>query len=796
MTCKGSFFGTLSAHIRRLPATSATHLAPGQNLSRPRHRQLTGKLPTSEGLLAPGPPPLLRGVIRRLALLTAVALAASLAHAQDRDLNISSDLSTTDVKTNEQVLTGHARVTDGITLLTADEIRVSVPKGEILTAIGNVVYTKEDGRLLADRLTLDRSKQTFSAQKVRFGAFPYYAEAESAEGSFKEITFLKATVSYGEPGRWQPTARADKVIYAPHQRLRTENGMAGIGSAQPVPFPKFQQDLKQNQSLLSLASFNGGYRSSLGAFVEAGIHLPASERFRVGGDLGIYSNRGILFGPGGSYGGGEDSTVNGYFRSGYINDHGEKKTDVLGFPVPEDRGYIEWQHQQKLGEHFELTAQLNYWSDSEILRDFRPRAFYPVQTPDNFVEAVYTGKNYFISAFGRFQPNNFNLVQERLPEIRFDLLPTTIGNGFVERFNASFAILRERVPSEMPYGYGYALRSEQIAYAYGLTPSTTLSNPYSYYRPYVWLPQKSNRLDAYYSISRPFKKDDWFSFTPILGGRVTSYLDDSLSSLGREWTRTLGEVGFDAALSMSGTFDYKNEQWKINGLRHLFSPKLSYRSINGDTLPIPLSTTYAIDRSAFSTYLQPLGLGDRRNIDDLQATNVLRVGFDNTLQTRDENYGSRDLLTLNVAGDFFIDKRRYARGSTSLIHTELAAAPTRWLSLNIYENFDPNRIKLQEFNSGLTLHDADAWSVRFSNNYLRTQINDFQLDGRFRINETYEALTRLHYDVRKRRFNEQAYGVTQNLGNTWLVSYIVTLYSGPRRESHFGLNVQIAARAF
>jgi LPS-assembly protein len=54
----------------------------------------------------------------------------------------------------------------------------------------------------------------------------------------------------------------------------------------------------------------------------------------------------------------------------------------------------------------------------------------------------------------------------------------------------------------------------------------------------------------------------------------------------------------------------------------------------------------------------------------------------------------------------------------------------------------------------------------------------------------------VHYDVRQQRFNEQAYGLTQNLGNTWLLSYIVSFYAGPRRESHFGLNFQIAARGF
>ena len=202
-----------------------------------------------------------------------------------------------------------------------------------------------------------------------------------------------------------------------------------------------------------------------------------------------------------------------------------------------------------------------------------------------------------------------------------------------------------------------------------------------------------------------------------------------------------------------------------------------------------------IDRQAFSTYLQPLGLASTRNLDDLHATNTLRLGLDNTVQTRDAEYGSRDLFTANLAADFRFKRLRGER-DVSEVHTELAFAPARWLQVDTYSRITPQTFTMQEFNSGVTLHDGDAWSVRFSNNFLRRQIEDYIVDGRLRLNERYDALTRLHYDARKRRFNEQSYGLVQNLDNTWRVSYIVSLFSGPRRESSFGLNVQVEARGF
>lgn len=764
------------------------------------------------GLASAGSAAFAPHVFRRFTLISLLCLASVIGRsAEPRPLELNADEGTFDGKTNERVLRGHAQATDGTTLITADEIREN-SAAETITFIGHVIFTRTDIRLLADKLTVQRRTQSFTADRVRFGVHPHYAEGETASGTFQEITLTRAVVTYGEPGPWQPTFKADKIIYAPGQRLRTENAQAGIGHAQPLPFPRFQQNLKE--PLVSFASLTGGYRSSLGAFAEAGLHLPTAANVRLGGDLGLYSNRGIMIGPSGNYGGAAGSDLRGYFRTGYINDHGDKKTDLLGRPVPENRGYVEWQHEQKLTDRLSLSAQINWWKDSEILRDFRPRAFFPVQTPDTFVESAYAGPNYFVSLLARFQPNSFIRVQERLPELRFDLLPLALGNGFVERFSASVAFLRETQVADSvllarPTGFNYP------ALITGIPPSVEYSPAalrYSSSGPEY----RSTRFDAYYALGRPYAYQDWFAFTPVAGARLTRYsqqretqivayplssrpvviVDAPLVSK-PSYTRTLGEVGFDAALRSSATWEYKNPLWKIDGLRHLLTPRVSYRYI--PEAGKGLGRIAAIDRRTFATYLQPLGLGDQRNIDDLSATNTLRLGFDNTLQTRDPLYGSRDLFTFNVANDFRFHPNTVAgqrERTSSEIHTDLAFAPAPWISVDVYESFAPQSFTLREFNSGITLRDGNVWSIRFANNFLRHQIQDYQIDGRVRLNETYEALTRLHYDARRRRFNEQAYGLAQNLGNTWLVTYMVSLYSGPRRESHFGLNVQIEARGF
>ena len=141
-------------------------------------------------------------------------------------------------------------------------------------------------------------------------------------------------------------------------------------------------------------------------------------------------------------------------------------------------------------------------------------------------------------------------------------------------------------------------------------------------------------------------------------------------------------VGVDAALRTSGVFDYHNALWQIDGLRHLLTPTLSYRYVPEADRGQPYIPP--IDRQVFSTNLEPLGLGAMRNLDQLHKINTLRVGLDNVLQTRDSTYGSRDLLSLNLAADLsFATQPGQQRWSD--VYTELSVTPASWLRFELFQ---------------------------------------------------------------------------------------------------------------
>ncbi|MFI5336107.1 MAG: LPS-assembly protein LptD [Opitutales bacterium] len=651
-----------------------------------------------------------------------------------------------DGTTKELILRGDARLTYGDRTLTADEIRYD-GRTHAATARGNFVLTAGRRRLVADEGTYNFDTNILHVHHLRMGQFPVYLTGDTVDGTLDDLVITNATIFFRENAAYSPSIKAARLVYQKDRIVSMEGLQLGLLGRHFISLPKLEQDLRTE--VISYLDGQLGYQHNLGAFVDLALRVPVAPGVRVGAEAGLYTARGLLIGPTASYNSGSgDTFVRGSLNSGYIRDFGNRQNDVLGNPVPPDRSYLEWRHQQQIGEHFTLDGEFNYWRDSEILRDFRPDSFFNVQQPDSFLEGAYAGNNFLLSAFVRVQPNHFELTQERLPEVRFDLLPTaTPLPGLYERLSASYVMLQQDAFQNLP----------------GL---------------------RSNRFDAFYGLERPLAPTPWFTFTPVAGGRYTYYAD---AVNGRSnYTRALGEVGFDALLRAAGTFDYKNELWDIDGLRHLIQPRLSYRyapeaSAGQAFLP-------AIDRQVFTTYLPPLDIGDQRNIDQLAAMDTLRFSLGNVLQTRDASGNGRNLAELNLAADYNFSHQAGTRPLGDL-YSDFALTPAPWIRLEAFEHFTPQTGRQQELNYAVEITDQDWWSVRLRSYFLRNNYEQYNLDYRQRINEVFEVTGRWRYDARLGRMDEQTYGVGQRLGQTWALRYEVSFSRGPRREGSFGINV-------
>ncbi len=658
-----------------------------------------------------------------------------------------------EITDREWIAHGPASYKDGPTLFTADGEIDYYPATDTLVAVGNVALTQGTERLLATRLVYNKHDGTLHAENVRAGSHPFYVSGVSAEGTKDRIVIYKAEVTYNEPGKWRPTVRADQVIYSPRHFLRLGKSRIGVAGLPMVPLWHANSTLNAS-AITNYLTFSGGYRSDLGASGTASLRVPINDTFKVGADLSVYTARGVMFGPALQYGAPDGSDgLFGSLQSGFIDDYGNLRgeTDLLGNNLPRDRGYIQWKQQGQLTDAITLSGEFNWWKDSEVIRDFYPKQFYTVQEPDTYLESVDTGENYFASAFARFQPDSYEPVEERLPELRFDLLPTDIGEGIYERFNSSAVSLLERPP-----GGGQELASD--------------------------------RLDMFYGLSRPFSEGDWLDFTPVAGGRVTNYSNTVGAEDPGGYTRLLGELGFDAQLRSSGTFNYDNPTWDIDGLRHLLTPEISYRYIPAADAGQPFIP--AIDTQTFSPYLQPLELGDMAYIDDLHPENTLRLGLGNILQTRDDSgYGSRDLVNFDVADDLYF-KRQPGIDSFSAMQADFGLTPAKWLTFTEEDILSPETMKVREVDTGIDVRDGESWWVHLGNDFLRQENDAYIAEIRVRLNEMYSVHLVSEYDARLHLFPEQSLALEENLVNTWAIRYVVTLSAGPNDHTgHFGFNV-------
>ena len=659
--------------------------------------------------------------------------------------------------------TGNARIYDKNYELSADKVEFSQKEG-YAKASGDVRVTASGSRITANDIYLNFRDDDMKTKYIRFGSSPVFVESSSLEGSRTNVKLGESVMYFGEPCYASMNATVSSLSYdRKNDILDMEDALLSIG---PVPFfyiPEYSQHGLQKPpfDINTRVGYNGDY----GAFIRNDLYYNGLGDVSPGVLLDYYTERSVLFGPAANYQMELSKTIlEGWAQGAYINDHGSadiRGVDSQGRAIGSDRFFIEMRHKQIIDDRIGITGNLSYWSDEFVTRDFRPELFYDNQVPDNFGEAVYYGDFFTGSVFARFAPNSWEYVQQRLPEVRLDIQP-------VEIFNTG------------AYQTGF------VSYAYLRQIDPLSSADYLY----------SNRADAYYGISRPIELSPWSKITPVIGGRATYYAD-ALNGRG-DYVRFLGQIGFDAQMDIWGTWDYESKTMGIDGLRHHMIPQISYRYIpaadqgNGR---IP-----QIDTDYLTTYPPILDLGTLRNVDQILPTNTMRFGLQNIFETRDEEYGSREIARLDIYQDVNFDKRPIPQGdgleSFSDLFVNASVSPARWLTIGSFTRLNLDRLELPETNGYVGLLDGDAFSVYFIASYLDGAITQYTALAEYRISERYKVFGRWSYDQRLSMFTNQTYGLWTRMGNSWIIEYMITERSGSTRQNNFSFGARVTMMIF
>jgi LPS-assembly protein len=671
------------------------------------------------------------------------------------------------------VARGDAMLNFGETRIRADQITYYQEYG-LADAEGNVAVTQSGNRLIADRLSYETRENVFSVSMLRTGQWPYLISGVTAGGTTDDIAIEGATLFYGEPGPYALNVSSDLVEYvqAESESVRMDSATFRVGSMPVFYLPGYTYYLNGSPYYLDLGA---GYDSRLGAHVQSTAMFPVSSFMRLGANMDLYSKRGVLAGPAAQYLYDSDNQqIVGALSTGWIDDQGDNNTlgtDILNQQIDSSRGFAEWRHKHHIGQRISVTAAASAWSDSEVTRDFREDYYDDNQAPDTFAEAAYAGDNFIVSAFGRFRPNDFILTQERLPEVRFDLLPVPIFNtGAYHKASASYTQLREN--------FG-ALT----------TPAITIEG-------------KSDRYDLTYRIERPINPTPWLTFTPLAGARFTGYENQQIDPLviggalvDDNFTRDVYELGFDLEMRAFSSFDTVNQTWDVDGLRHIMRPVVRYRYYSD---PDNLNQIAAIDRGVFDLERPLLDLSELRNIDQITEQHLTRFGLENLFQTRAEGYGSRTLAALNFYQDVLFDKATRYDGSEqdrfNATWLELILEPAPWLKFELAARFRTESMSLEDLRTRTILRSGEIWELGLSTDLLNQRIDQYRLDFIYRVNERHAFLSDLRLDADSGDLTRLQLGWRTRLGSTWQLIYVLTFRENARRESdvEFGIKLTLA----
>ena len=662
------------------------------------------------------------------------------------------------------IAVGNAKVTNNKNVtISADRIEISQKQG-YANATGNVALSIPRERITANDIYINQENEVAKADYVRFGSSPLFAESSNININKKKIELGESVAYFGEPHWLSMNVTASSITYDRETDvLEMEDVTMRLGQ---VPFfyvPNYSQKGLGSPpyNVITRVGYNGDY----GAFIRNNVYYNVVEGFSPGVLLDYYTKRSVLFGPAANYNVvSAENIMDGWLQTGFINDTGGKDilgVDSWGKQIDRERFFIDFRHKQIIADRVGLTGNVSYWSDEYVTRDFRPDLFYDNQVPDNFAEAIYYGDYFTGSVFTRFSPNSWEYVQQRLPEARVDLQPVEIfKTGAYQTGYVSYAYLREFDPLSVA-NYKY-----------------------------------SNRADAYYGITRPIQLSSWSKFTPVIGGRATYY--QKTTGNGGDYARFLGQVGFDAQMDIWGAWEYESKVMGIDGIRHHMIPQISYRFIpnadQGDSRIIEIDDNY------ITTYPPVLDLGDLRNTDEIWTTNTMRFGLQNIFETRDAEYGSREIARFDIYQDVNFDKRqipnRDGEESYSDLFVNASVSPARWLTLGTYSRFNLDYLDVPEVNTYVGLFDGDAFSVYLMTSYLDGSIDQYALQAEYRISERYKLFGRWRYDAELSKFTHQVYGLWTRLGNSWIIEYFISERSGSTRQNNFSVGARITMMAF
>ncbi|BCX48703.1 organic solvent tolerance protein [Haloferula helveola] len=574
---------------------------------------------------------------------------------------------------------------------------VSIYQGATLQRGERVVY-------LMDQKKIDASNLRTGVDPLLLEAGGFTVEERDGEQVFVGRDAGITTHDVEDPGFW---VRADETTVYPDDRITFRNMKLYAGETPIFWLPYLSQPLDGDLGY----HFTPGARSNWGVYLLNSYGIMLGESDSVSGEdawllsrwnFDLRSKRGI--------GAGVDlidrrqdgnPNLTG-FSLYYANDLDPtlSRTGLPRTDVNEDRWHARLQYRVPLpfedGETWRVDTNLNALSDKYYLEDFDPRLFRTDPAPDNTIGLFRHSDTSLFGVLGRVRPNDFYRSDSRA-EISFDQARRPIfGSPILHEGQTTLGIVQEEIGSD---AQSTARALLALPAASPLIPTLYDRLP-TYERQLVRLiralPPGSpaipslttqllapsyNRFHTYQEFSLPMKLGGWLNFTPEVGAGFSRY--GAVSGPATSISRTHLYAGAEASVKFSRDFgDYRDRDWGLDGLLHVFQPYVRFSYVNTDDLDALFPV---IDRENFTTRPRTLAPNRFTAIDSLRDWSIIRFGMRNRLITRRDGQ-SYEWLYLDTYMDGFFEDPELNR-SFSNLYNDLNWNPLPWLGLRLETQF-------------------------------------------------------------------------------------------------------------
>ena len=687
-----------------------------------------------------------------------------------------------------QVDTGNVRLTGGVlargrgVTLTAREARYD-EASQTIEAEGDVVLRfNSQGEVRTWRG--EKAKYNFETREViasnfRLGQAPFFATGKTVQAVLPEsgggtntaaglrATLTEATVTTDDIANPSYRITAGKLTLEAEKSLKAEDARFYAGS---VPFLHLSNYTRNLQAHENFWSYQPGYRSRFGPFLESEYHWFARTNVEAIASIDWRQRRGLAGGPGLNYDFGEWGTGGGRFY--YAHDD---LPDLYanGLPTKTDRNFYNWHHAYTNESGLTIHGLVNGQNDPLVLRDFYEGEFRRNPQPKSFFEVNQAWSNWTLDLLAQPQVIDFYQTVERLPDLKLTGLRQQVG--------------------ATPLYYDSESSVAYLRLQPGLLGGTRFA---------------AMRADTYHQLTLPQTYVGWLNFLPRAGGRFTYYGDpEGPGTQPGDQSRGVFNTGAEVNFKASRVWTEPDSRFlDVHGLRHIVVPSVNYVYVPEPSVrPAQLPQ---FDTELPSPRLLPIEFPDYNAIDSVDSQNTLRFGLFNQLQTKRRDEVS-DLVTWNLFTDWRL-RPRPNQGSLADIFSDLEFLPRKWLIIGSETRYDVRHREWAEANHRITLQPNDVWHWTVGHRYLRDDALTYGAGNNllysslyWRFSQNWGVRAVQYFEGRDGRMEEQAYSLYRDFrawtsaltfrlrdqragGDDWSITLSFSLKAFPR----FGLNTE------